>query len=42
VLVKEQGRWRLAQYNRGVPIPNALMSSFKAQIEAHLKSVASE
>jgi hypothetical protein len=39
VLLKEQGRWRIAQYNLSVPIPNALMTSFKAQIEAHLKSV---
>jgi len=39
VLVKEQGRWRIAQYNLGVPIPNALMATFKAQIEAHLKAV---
>lgn len=38
VLLKEQGRWRIAQYNLSVPIPNALMGSFKAQIEAHLKS----
>jgi len=40
VLVKEQGRWRIAQYNLGVPIPNALMATFKAQIEAHLKAGA--
>jgi len=39
VLVKEQGRWRIAQYNLGVPIPNALMASIKTQIEAHLKSL---
>ncbi len=38
VLLKEQGRWRIAQYNLGVPIPNALMVSFKTQIEAHLKA----
>lgn len=37
VLVLEQGRWRIAQYNLSVPIPNALMTNFKAQIEAHLK-----
>lgn len=40
VLVKERGRWCLAQYNLGVPIPNALMGSIKAQIDAHLKAVA--
>jgi len=40
VLVREQGRWRIAQYNLSVPIPNALMASFKAQIEAHLKASA--
>ncbi len=40
VLVKEQGRWRITQYNLGVPIPNALMATFKAQIEAHLKAGA--
>lgn len=40
VLVKEQGRWRITQYNLGVPIPNALMATFKAQIEAHLKGGA--
>ena len=38
VLVKEQGRWCIAQYNLGIPIPNALMATFKAQIEAYLKS----
>jgi len=40
VLVREQGGWFIAQYNLGVPIPNALMASFKAQIEAHLKSIS--
>ena len=40
VLVREQGRWRIAQYNLSVPIPNALMGSFKTQIEAHLKASA--
>lgn len=40
VLVREQGRWLIVQYNLGVPIPNALMGSFKAQIEAHLKSTS--
>jgi hypothetical protein len=40
VLVRERGRWLIAQYNLGVPIPNALMGSFKAQIEAHLKSTS--
>ncbi len=40
VLVREQGRWRIVQYNLGVPIPNALMATFKAQIEAHLKAAA--
>ena len=38
VLVQEQGRWRIAQYNLSVPIPNALMDSFKSLIEAHLKA----
>jgi ketosteroid isomerase-like protein len=37
VLVKEQGRWRIAQYNLSVPIPNALMSAIRSQIENHLK-----
>jgi len=38
VLVREQGRWFIAQYNLSVPIPNALMGSFRTQIEAHLKT----
>lgn len=42
VLVKEQGCWRIAQYNLSVPIPNALMDRIKAQIEAHLKAVVSK
>ncbi|HET9451728.1 MAG TPA: nuclear transport factor 2 family protein [Aggregicoccus sp.] len=33
VLVREGGRWRIAQYNLSVPIPNALMDDFKARIE---------
>ena len=39
VLIKEQGRWRIAQYNLSVPIPNTLLATFKVQIEAHLKPV---
>jgi len=42
VLVREQGRWFIAQYNLSVPIPNAIMASFKAQIEAHLKSISGQ
>lgn len=37
VLVKVKGRWLIAQYNLSVPIPNALMSTVKKQIEEHLK-----
>lgn len=37
VLVKEDGSWKIAQYNLSVPIPNALMSEFKGRIDAYLK-----
>jgi len=40
VLVKEHGRWRIAQYNLSVPIPNALMDRVKVQIEAHLQATS--
>lgn len=36
VLVKAGDRWRIAQYNLSVPIPNALMDAVKHQIEQHL------
>ena len=42
VLVKEQGRWSIAQYNLSVPIPNALLAGFKTQIEAHLKAASAK
>ena len=32
VLVREGGRWRLAQYNLSVPIPNALLDGVVKQI----------
>lgn len=38
VLIKEAGRWRIAQYNLSVPIPNALMASVRQQVEAYLKA----
>jgi hypothetical protein len=38
VLTREQGRWRIQQYNLSVPIPNALLESVKAQIEALAKN----
>jgi hypothetical protein len=34
VLLLLKDRWRIAQYNLSVPIPNALMKQVKAQIEA--------
>lgn len=34
VLLKDKGRWRIAQYNLSVPIPNALMDDVKARIAA--------
>ncbi|WLT30496.1 nuclear transport factor 2 family protein [Geothrix sp. PMB-07] len=37
VLTLEKDRWRIQQYNLSVPIPNALMKSVKAQIEAQAK-----
>jgi hypothetical protein len=37
VLVKQDGAWKIAQYNLSVPIPNDLMKDFKARIEAHQK-----
>ena len=37
VLTRDKGRWRIQQYNLSVPIPNALMDSVKAQIEAMAK-----
>lgn len=38
VLVREQGRWRIAHYDLSVPIPNPLMAAIQKQIEAHLKA----
>jgi len=37
VLTRDKDRWRIQQYNLSVPIPNALMASLKAQIEAMAK-----
>ncbi len=37
VLVKQEGTWKIAQYNLSIPIPNDLMKDFKARIEAHQK-----
>ncbi len=34
VLTRDQDGWLIQQYNLSVPIPNALMTSVKAQIEA--------
>jgi hypothetical protein len=34
VLTVDGGRWLIQQYNLSIPIPNALMKSVKAQIEA--------
>ena len=34
VLVRESGRWKVAQYNLSVPIPNDLVDSVAAQIRA--------
>ncbi|MDP2877458.1 MAG: nuclear transport factor 2 family protein [Holophaga sp.] len=42
ILVQEQDRWRIAQYNLSVPIPNPLMDRVKAQIETHLKQAATK
>ena len=33
VLVRENGQWRIAQYNLSVPIPNDLMDEFKKRIQ---------
>jgi len=38
VLTMDRGRWLIRQYNLSIPIPNALMKSVKAQIEAHGKT----
>jgi uncharacterized protein (TIGR02246 family) len=37
VLVRSGRDWKIAQYNLSVPIPNELMSEFKARIESHLR-----
>lgn len=37
VLTLEKDRWHIQQYNLSVPIPNALMKTVKAQIEAQAK-----
>jgi uncharacterized protein (TIGR02246 family) len=37
VLVRQDGSWKIAQYNLSVPIPNALLPEFKNRIDAHLK-----
>ena len=33
VLVRENGQWKIAQYNLSVPVPNDLMDDFKKRIE---------
>ncbi len=40
VLTREQDHWRIQQYSLSVPIPNALMKSVAAQIEALAKKPA--
>jgi ketosteroid isomerase-like protein len=35
VLVKQDGEWKVAQYNLTVPIPNDLLRPFASQIKAH-------
>lgn len=35
VLVKQDGEWKVAQYNLTVPIPNDLLRTFAGQIKAH-------
>ena len=35
VLVKQDGEWKVAQYNLTVPIPNDLLRTFASQIKAH-------
>jgi hypothetical protein len=37
VLVRENGQWKIAQYNLSVPIPNDLMDDFKKRIEEYEK-----
>jgi len=36
VLIRAGSGWQIAQYNLSVPIPNELMSDFKARIESQL------
>ena len=33
MLGRENGQWRIAQYNLSVPIPNDLMDEFKKRIQ---------
>jgi hypothetical protein len=35
VLVSQHGKWKIAQYNLSIPIPNALADSIVKQIAAH-------
>ncbi len=37
VLVRDGARWRIAQYNLSLPIPNALTKDVKAMVEAQAK-----
>jgi ketosteroid isomerase-like protein len=37
VLLLQKGKWRIAQYNLSVPIPNDLMDEIKARIEKYEK-----
>ena len=40
VVRREDGRWRIAQYNLSIPIPNPLARSFVARIRAHERGQA--
>ncbi len=37
VLVREDGRWRIAQYNLALPVPNALFDDVVADIDRHYR-----
>jgi ketosteroid isomerase-like protein len=40
VLRLEDGRWRIAQYNLSIPIPNALTKDFVGRIRSHAAETA--
>ena len=42
VLRLEEGRWRIAQYNLSIPMPNALAKEFVARIRAHAGETTEE